>query len=599
MGEVVDGVLPGAEGELAYRLYRPATAGPHPVVAYFHGGGMVLGNLDSDDPFCRDLCRTADAVVVSVNYRHAPEARFPAAADDGFAAVQWIAAHAAELGGIPDQLAVAGWSAGANIAAVACQLARDAGGPDIVGQLLLTPVTDGSMSTPSYEENGLGYVLTAPLMQWFWDHYADPADRSDPKASPLRGDLSNLPPALIVTAEFDPLRDEGRAYAEALAAAGVPVQQIEGRGQIHTSLTMTDVLPSSADLRAQMGEALRGFFRACRPRLTRRPASTLPPAPSVMPSAPFAPGSVSIRLYPHNELPADAIVSELCAQAGLALDSGFDGVMTSEHHGGFAGYMAQPLQMASFVLESHATGWAAAAPLLLPLRSTALVAEEVAWLQARHPGRVGLGVAAGALPQDFTAAGVGQADAVDRFKSELPRLVAMLRGRGSGRARRGPGAAGLPTSSGPRAQRGRVRCRRRSSGPLRGGDPDGGHVDAGETRPLDPSLRRGRGHGLQGPDPPGLAGPPALRTDRQPTGRLRELRPGLELVLVTTRPSRPMSRTSWRSALPHTAREVGADALNLRVQLPGMSPEQVREQIERIGSTVVASLRKIWPAPAG
>ena len=149
-------------------------------------------------------------------------------------------------------------------------------------------------------------------------------------------------------------------------------------------------------------------------------------------AAPFGPGSVSIRLYPHNELPAGAIVSELCDQAGLAIDTGFDGVMTSEHHGGFAGYMAQPLQMASFVLEENATGWAAAAPLLLPLRSTALVAEEVAWLQARHPGRVGLGVAAGALPLDFEATGVSQADAVDRFKAELPRLAAMLRGEDLG-----------------------------------------------------------------------------------------------------------------------------------------------------------------------
>ncbi len=152
----------------------------------------------------------------------------------------------------------------------------------------------------------------------------------------------------------------------------------------------------------------------------------------VLPSAPFEKGSVSIRLYPHNDLSADHIVSELSAQAGLALGSGFDGVMTSEHHGGFAGYMAQPLQIASFVLAEHATGWAAAAPLLLPLRSTALVAEEVAWLQARHRGRVGIGVAAGALPLDFEAAGVSQTDSVDRFKSELPRLVAMLRGQDLG-----------------------------------------------------------------------------------------------------------------------------------------------------------------------
>src|SRR5262249_22494094 len=149
--------------------------------------------------------------------RHAPEARFPAAADDALAAVEWIAANTIELGGIPGQLAVAGWSAGANIAAVACQLARDAGAPEVVGQLLLSPVTDCDMSRPSYRENAEGYLLTAPLMRWFWDQYADPADRTNPKASPLQGQLANLPPALIVTAEFDPLRDEGAAYAEALS----------------------------------------------------------------------------------------------------------------------------------------------------------------------------------------------------------------------------------------------------------------------------------------------------------------------------------------------------------------------------------------------
>jgi cation diffusion facilitator CzcD-associated flavoprotein CzcO/acetyl esterase/lipase len=262
VGEIVDGMLAGAAGELEYRLYRPASAGPHPVVAYFHGGGWVLGGRDSDDPLCRDLCARSDAAIVSVNYRHAPEVRFPAAADDAFAAVRWIAANAAELGGIPGQLAVAGWSAGGNVAAVACQLARDAGGPDIVGQLLLSPVTDSDMSRPSYEENAEGYVLTAALMRWFWDHYCDPDDRGDPKASPLRGDLSNLPPALIVTAEFDPLRDEGVAYAEALAAAGVTVRHLPARGQIHTSLAMVDVVLSGASVRAEMALALRSFFPA-------------------------------------------------------------------------------------------------------------------------------------------------------------------------------------------------------------------------------------------------------------------------------------------------------------------------------------------------
>ncbi len=268
VGEVVDGMLPGAAGPLAYRLYRPASPGPHPLVVYFHGGGWVLGSHDSDDPLCRDLCQRSNALIASVNYRHAPEARFPAAADDGLAAVRWLADHAGELGGIPGALAVAGWSAGANIAAVTCQQARDAGGPQISGQLLLAPVTDADMTRPSYVENAEGYVLTAALMRWFWNHYADPADRRQPKASPLRAtDLSNLPSAFIVTSQFDPLRDEGIAYAQAMAAAGVPVRHITARGHTHNSLTMVDVVVSGASLRAEMGEALRGFGAAARPLL--------------------------------------------------------------------------------------------------------------------------------------------------------------------------------------------------------------------------------------------------------------------------------------------------------------------------------------------
>ena len=262
VGEIIDGVLPTPSGNLPYRLYRPATPGPHPIVVYFHGGGWVLGSLDSDDPLCRDLCERSGAIVVSVNYRHAPEARFPAAADDAFASVEWIGANTTRLGGIPGQLAVAGWSAGGNLAAVACQLARDAGGPEIVGQVLLTPVTDCDMSRPSYRENGDGYVLTDGLMTWFWDHYADAAERCDPRASPLHGKLSNLPPALIVTAEFDPLRDEGVAYVQALAAAGVKADHLAARGHIHTSITMVDVILSGAEPRARMGEALRSFFPA-------------------------------------------------------------------------------------------------------------------------------------------------------------------------------------------------------------------------------------------------------------------------------------------------------------------------------------------------
>ena len=263
VGAISDGVLPGAAGELAYRLYRPATGGPHPIVVYFHGGGWVLGGADSDDPFCRDLCVRSDAIVISVDYRHAPESRFPAAVDDAFAGVRWIANHAESLGGMPDQLSVCGWSAGANLAAVVCQLARDAGGPRIAGQVLVAPATGSDLTLSSCVENAEGYVLTMPLMRWFWDHYADPADRRDPRAAPLYAkDLSNLPPALVVTCEFDPLRDEGALYVEALQAAGVAARLIVCRGQIHTSLLAVDVIASGAAARQEMALALREFSRA-------------------------------------------------------------------------------------------------------------------------------------------------------------------------------------------------------------------------------------------------------------------------------------------------------------------------------------------------
>lgn len=261
VGEIVDGVLPGPAGDLPFRLYRPPTSGPHHVVCYFHGGGWVLGSHDSDDPFCRDLALRSDCLVVSVDYRHAPEARFPAAAHDAEAAVKWLADHAADLGGMPGAVAVAGWSAGANLAAVVAQRLRGAEGPSIAGQLLVTPVTDGSVEHRSRAENGAGYVLTDAVMSWFWDCYADPADRRDPSASPLlAASLEGLPPAAVFTAEFDPLRDEGDAYAVAMAAAGVPVEHVRCRGQIHTSLTAVDVIISSRGHRQQMADAVRGFF---------------------------------------------------------------------------------------------------------------------------------------------------------------------------------------------------------------------------------------------------------------------------------------------------------------------------------------------------
>jgi len=259
VGEIVDGTLQGADGPLPYRLYRPATPGPHPIVVYFHGGGWLLGDEQSDEPFCRDMCRRTGMIFVSVGYRHAPDHRFPAAAEDGYAATGWIADHAAELGGKPGPVMVAGWSAGGNIAAVTCQLARDRGGPQISGQLLLCPVTDCTFDRSSYTDNATGYFLTRALMYWFWDLYCSPADRTDPRVSPLRGRLEGLPPAFVVTCEFDPLRDEGVAYAEALAANGVPVEHLKARGHFHSSFVMVDVVITGVSGRVRMAQALRQF----------------------------------------------------------------------------------------------------------------------------------------------------------------------------------------------------------------------------------------------------------------------------------------------------------------------------------------------------
>jgi len=262
VGDVVDGTLPGPAGPLAYRLLRPATPGPHPVVLYLHGGGWTVGDQTADEPLCRDLCVRTESVVVSVDYLHAPEHPFPAAADDAWAALTWVADHAAELGGTPGRLTVAGYSAGANLVAGAAQRARDEGGPSIDAQLLLCPVTDGTTERPSWEENREGRMLTASLMRWFWDNYCGRADRTDPRASPLLGNLAGLPPAVVVTAEFDPLRDEGAAYAEALAAAGVPVRHVVGRGQVHTSIPLVGLIISAAAVRAEAVAALSGLTRA-------------------------------------------------------------------------------------------------------------------------------------------------------------------------------------------------------------------------------------------------------------------------------------------------------------------------------------------------
>ncbi|MFC7205317.1 alpha/beta hydrolase [Haloferax namakaokahaiae] len=224
-----------AEREIPIRIYKPMSEGPHPVVVFYHGGGWVLGNIDTHDALCRVLTNTADAIVVSVEYRLAPENPFPAAIEDCYEAVVWATENGESIGADPNRLAVAGVSAGGNLAAVVTQVARDEGYPDIDYQVLMCPATDFSFETKSYAENGEGYLLSDSDMRWFWRHYLPhPLCGNNPYASPLRAcDFSKLPRATVLTAGFDPLRDEGRRYAERLRRAGVAVRYRNYEQMIH------------------------------------------------------------------------------------------------------------------------------------------------------------------------------------------------------------------------------------------------------------------------------------------------------------------------------------------------------------------------------
>ena len=265
VASVVDRRVPGPQGEIPVRVYTPNGSAPLPLLVYFHGGGWVLGSLETHDGVCRSLAAGAGCVVVSVDYRLAPEHCYPAAAEDCFAATQWAHTHAAELGADAKRIAVGGDSAGGNLAAVVAQMARDSGAPGLVFQLLIYPATDAAYDTASYHDNATGYLLTTDDMRWFWGHYLGdaPARAAEPYCSPLRaGSLAGLPPALVITAEFDPLRDEGEAYGAQLEEAGVPARLTRYDGLIHGFFGMGSLIDqANAAVKEACGNLRLAFAR--------------------------------------------------------------------------------------------------------------------------------------------------------------------------------------------------------------------------------------------------------------------------------------------------------------------------------------------------
>ncbi len=252
--------IAGPDGqELKIRIYWPQGAGPFGACLYFHGGGWVLNNIDTHDDLVQRLAEASGCVFVSVDYRLAPEHKYPAALEDSYAALNWVAANAKDLNIDSSRIAVSGDSAGGNLAAALCLMTRDRGGPAIAFQVLIYPITDCDFERASYQENAEGYFLTKSQMLWFWNHYVESPDQMcEPYASPLRAEsLRGLPAALILTAEFDPLRDEGEAYSMALRNAGVPVEMIRYDGMIHAFLKRVDQFETALVAIQQIGTALK------------------------------------------------------------------------------------------------------------------------------------------------------------------------------------------------------------------------------------------------------------------------------------------------------------------------------------------------------
>jgi acetyl esterase len=239
--------IPGPAGEIPVRIYRPSDAPALPILMWLHGGGWVIGNLDTHDNICRLLCDEAGVIVVSVDYRLAPEHKFPAAVDDSVAAWTWVNANATDLGGDAQRIAVGGDSAGGNLAAVVALVAHAEGLPAPRVQLLVYPVTDRETTSASMVDNGKGYFLESERMEWFWDLYASSeADHEDWRYSPMRvPDCAGLPRAVVITAEFDPLRDQGEAYGERLRAAGVETELVRADGLFHGFFGMHAFMPAA------------------------------------------------------------------------------------------------------------------------------------------------------------------------------------------------------------------------------------------------------------------------------------------------------------------------------------------------------------------
>jgi acetyl esterase len=260
---VTDRHIPGPGGDLPIRIYRPAdTAEPLPTLVYFFGGGWTLGNLDTSDGVCRSLANAVPCQVITVGYRLAPEHKFPAAVHDCHTAVSWIATNAGDLGADPNRLAVAGDSAGGNLAAAVTLLARDHGTPALTAQVLVYPNTDYRGDTESMRTNNDPVLFNSHSVAWYWSHYlANPDDGRNPLVSPLLAeDLTGLPPALVITAEYDPLRDEGEHYAQRLREAGVPVVATRYPGMVHGFFTMLDILTAARQAHTQVATYLRACF---------------------------------------------------------------------------------------------------------------------------------------------------------------------------------------------------------------------------------------------------------------------------------------------------------------------------------------------------